>query len=599
MRKIVLITLMTAVAMILNATNEFHGQWYLLATGMPQGDMKMLMMVDCNSHPPIVSITNPIKPSEMVNLYDVKTEGKMLSGKMHVLGISLSISLELTDDHNAVGKLDGRFNLKASKSKFFKMDIDNGGNKLAATEIQKATITLNYAMKGRMPHPERYNNVASTEVLDRSDANFMNEVGLHATVCRVWAGIGFVDEMGFELANQMSDYLMVSYDYYKTDKREQVKHELATLKQRFPKLRYVEVSNELDYNQSKGITADKYYAIYKSMNEIVNEVNKELKSAIPLEIGGPVSSNLNTVWLERFLDDYAADIWKDKRLDFISYHGYFAMSSDMNNRLFYKDNPSLAADQRDYITTQLAKRGLWKETPVFVSELGIYPGPLADDYNSMSDDQLRNAAGMASLLYWYTQSDNIYPMNWVLRHPTEGRKDQLVSHDKDGKNIACTHHLTPYGNMMMMMSKMKNNRITAVCSVPQKNGKGIYAQASMDELGISVMLWNFQSKGTTGYDVTLCLGKIPVELRGKEVKITTYIIDSKTCNHNYDLATSNLHPKENKCTMLKDSEQLKVTLSPNAIMLITIEQRRSAFSSPTSQAHRMRQSRLRRVTGDN
>lgn len=588
-----------AIALILNATNEFHGQWYLLATGMPQGDMKMLMMVDCNSYPPIVSITNPVKPSEMVNLYDVKTEGKMLSGKMHVFGINLSISMELTDNCNAEGKLDGRFNLKASKNKFFKMDIDKGRNKLAATETQKATITLDYAKKGRMPHPERYNNVAGTEVLDRSDANFMNEVGLHATVCRVWAGVGFVDEAGFEVANQMSDYLMVSYDYYKMDKREQAKCELATLKRRFPKLRYVEVSNELDYNQSKGVTADKFYAIYKSMNEIVNEVNKELKSGIPLEIGGPVSSNLNTVWLERFLDDYAADTWKDKRLDFISYHGYFAKSSDINNRLFYKDNPSLAAEQRDYITTQLAKRGLWQETPVFVSELGIYPGPLADDYSSMGDDQLRNAAGMASLLYWYTQSDNIYPMNWVLRHPTEGRKDQLVSHDKDGKNFACTHHLTPYGNMMMMMSKMKNNRVTAVCSVPQKNGKGIYAQASKDELGISVMLWNFQGKGTVGYDVTLCLGKIPVELRGKEMKITTYIIDSKTCNHNYDLATSNLHPKENKRTKLKDNEQLKVTLNPNAIMLITIEQRRSVSSSLTSPAPRTRQSRLRRITGDN
>lgn len=52
MRKIVLITFMTAIALILNATNEFHGQWYLLATGMPQGDMKMLMVVDCNSYPP-------------------------------------------------------------------------------------------------------------------------------------------------------------------------------------------------------------------------------------------------------------------------------------------------------------------------------------------------------------------------------------------------------------------------------------------------------------------------------------------------------------------------------------------------------------------
>ena len=103
-------------------------------------------------------------------------------------------------------------------------------------------------------------------------------------------------------------------------------------------------------------------------------------------------------------------------MDFISYHGYFVWDETGRNRLFFKDNPSRVLGQREAIDKMLHERGLNESLPVFVSEMGIYPGPLADDYNSMDDDRVRQAVGMLSLFYWYGKSKYIYPFNWVIRH---------------------------------------------------------------------------------------------------------------------------------------------------------------------------------------
>lgn len=176
-------------------------------------------------------------------------------------------------------------------------------------------------------------------------------------------------------------------------------------------MRYIEAGNEYDYEQTKGVTVKEYYRkVFRPMMEVVNEVNRELQPDIPIEIGGPVSSCFNPEWIAQLLDDYKADVSADKRLDFISYHGYFVWDETGRNRLFFKDNPSRVLGQREAIDKMLHERGLNESLPVFVSEMGIYPGPLADDYNSMDDDRVRQAVGMLSLFYWYGKSKYIYPL---------------------------------------------------------------------------------------------------------------------------------------------------------------------------------------------
>jgi hypothetical protein len=65
---------------------------------------------------------------------------------------------------------------------------------------------------------------------------------------------------------------------------------------------------------------------------------------------------------------------------------------------------------------------------------------------------------MASFAYWFMESSKNVPFQWLLRHDTNGRKDQLVSHGPDGKPIL-TDTFTPYGNYLLMLSKLKNIRV--------------------------------------------------------------------------------------------------------------------------------------------
>ena len=72
-----------------------------------------------------------------------------------------------------------------------------------------------------------------------------------------------------------------------------------------------------------------------------------------------------------------------------------------NEYILFKDNPSLVKDQRTQLNSELASRGISTDIPVFITEMGIYPGPAFDDFVTMKNDHLRQAAGMASLFYWY------------------------------------------------------------------------------------------------------------------------------------------------------------------------------------------------------
>jgi len=204
--------------------------------------------------------------------------------------------------------------------------------------------------------------------------------------------------------------------------------------------------------------------------------------------------------------------------------------------------------------------------------MGIYPGPAFDDYVTMKNDHLRQAAGMASLFYWYlTTADNTYPFNWVMRHRQEGRKDQLVTRDEYAQPFVQTKKFTPYGNMMIMLSKMKDDRISSVVSTEIEEGKGLYSLATKDESGISIMLWNFQSRNTEGYDATLKVDNLPAGLNGKNVKAKLYKIDAEHSNYHSDLENCNLQIVEEKSVKPTGEYETSLHLEPNTLQLIVFE----------------------------
>jgi hypothetical protein len=162
---------------------------------------------------------------------------------------------------------------------------------------------------------------------------------------------------------------------------------------------------------------------------------------------------MNETWLTAFLDGYAADSNPDKRLDFISYHGYGQFSDSFKEYTPNKPDPSVLSAQRDRLNLWLSERDLPQDIPVFITETGIYPGPSYDEPDPSKNDYLRQAAGMASQHYWWAKQTAMYPFNWVVRHETQGRKDQLITHTEEGP---LRRTLSPYGNMLLMQAKMKS-----------------------------------------------------------------------------------------------------------------------------------------------
>ncbi len=447
-------------------------------------------------------------------------------------------------------------------------------------------------LKGEFLHAEKYNNFSHNKAFAeqrKKDVQFYNKQGLHGKIYRVWMiGNKFYDEKTGTVnleemtdylidANNVSDFIMLNcshfgvvrgWDMSSEEKIVRLAKILKEVKRSFPAVKYVEAMNEPDYAH-EGVTPENYYQYYKIYYEAVNKVNEDLNPEVPLLIGGPSVSQFSLQWLCPFLDDYIKDPSTEKRIDFISYHGYYTKPDSVYQ--LFKDNPELVYEQRSILNKELEARGLSTDIPVFVTEMGIYPGPSFDDFVTMKNDHLRQASGVASLLYWYMNSDNVYPFNWVLRHQTEGRKDQLVTRDEKGQPYIHTEKFTPYGNMMVMMSKMKKNRIEVNTSTEINKGLGLYSFAAKDSSGVSVMLWNYQSKNTEGYKVDVEIDNLPVLLKSKITKARIYSIDRNTSNYHASIDNCDLTVVDEKNIDSKSSYSTILTLDPNTLKLIIIE----------------------------
>lgn len=481
----------------------------------------------------------------------------------------------------------------------------------APASPQAATVTVDFnKSRGDFLHPERYNNFgrwSAWQPQRDADVRFLNEQGLHGSIYKVWVDAERVHDPKTNAYNYqgVDDYLAdasllsnellmvmdtrVSVrDMKRTpaDIKPIIKRIMTDLKRRYPQIRYIEAFNEPDHNLAKSLTPAGLYDYYKVYYEAVNEINRELQPQVPLEIGGPGYMQFNEKWMNAFLDRYAADTSPDKRLDFLSWHAYGEFpegTGDSNGPRayhFYKGNPSEVAGQRKLLNAALSSRRLDTKIPAFITETGIYPGPSFDNQSDARPDYLIGAAGVPALHYWYMEQPDTYPFNWVIRHSSEERKDQLVTRSRDGERIAVkgndnaeglpTDTFTPYGNAMAMMAKLKKERVMAQSSA-LKDGIGIYSIATKDEYGAAVMVWNYQHVGQQGYNVTINMGNLPANLRGKSLCQRMYRIDSQVSNYWTNPRTANL--QQVAATIVKPARRhsVPVDLTPNALQLVTLE----------------------------
>jgi len=469
-----------------------------------------------------------------------------------------------------------------------------------ASAPSPATVVVNFNQsRGAFVHPERYNNLsrARTFAAQRdADVQFFNANGLHGRIYKVWVdaqaihnpATGAYDYSSvadyLDDVSRLSDSLLMVMDTRvlirdRKETPEQIKPVIRTimrdLKQRFPQIKYIEAFNEPDYNLAKSIKPEQLYDYYRVYYEAVNEINRELKPKVPLQVGGPAFMMYNEEWLRAFLDRFKADPASDKRLDFISWHGYgyFEQGGGAPGQLrpyhFFKGNPSEVAGQRAELERELGKRGLDTRVPAFITETGIYPGPSFDHPNDPRPDYLIAAAGVLSLHYWYMEQPRTFPFNWVLRHATEERKDELVTRPGKGQP-PLTNTFTPYGNALAMMAKLKDERVGAR-SDALSEGKGVYAIATKDASGAAVMVWNYQHVGTRSYRTRIDFGQLPPNLRGKALRQRIFRIDDKLSNYWGDPARANLQQISRSVLPPHQRHSITIELTPNALELIVLE----------------------------
>jgi len=471
---------------------------------------------------------------------------------------------------------------------------------MAKMKVRNARVLADFAAEqGPLLRTEQFNtwdNGDPAPHLRADDADFLNEIGLRSKMVRVGFSLDTLcnletDSCDFgSIASWLDDISRTTESLVVHLTPKAVIHErkpaldalpllklaITELKNRFPKIDYIEATNEPDweyhgaqiYRRKKPILEPRdVYPYYIPFYQAVAYVNETLALQRPIQIGGPALTGMNETWLTAFLDGYAADSNPDKRLDFISYHGYGQFSDSFKEYTPNKPDPSVLSTQRDRLNLWLSERDLPQDIPVFITETGIYPGPSYDEPDPSKNDYLRQAAGMASQHYWWAKQTAMYPFNWVVRHETQGRKDQLITHTEEGP---LRRTLSPYGNMLVMQAKMKNNKVDAV-SDSLEDGRGVYALASKDQSGIAVMLWNYQHVKQEGFDTHLELVSIPTDLQQGEVRKRVYRIDSQTSNYWADPAMADLTLVSESREYFDDTFDLSFMLTPNSLYLLLLE----------------------------
>jgi hypothetical protein len=284
---------------------------------------------------------------------------------------------------------------------------------------------------------------------------------------------------------------------------------LADDKSRYPKIQYLEVENE-----AIPTTADvpAYYLKYQLMYRVVNAVNAMALPGPAIQVGGPTLDVFSTARLGAFLDAYRADTDPTKRLDFISYHQYLINISGTGDWTADKDDPAIVKSEKSTVDGLLAARGL-AARPVYVTETGIFPGTRESSLGLSADWHIQ-AAGMASLRYWYAQQAGIVPFDWTVDHPDNDRKDLFAD---TGTGVA-----RPYYDMVRLMAMLPATRYRATSDTLSGRGTGVYGLAAASSSTVAALTWNYQWTGQQGYDSRVVFTNFPSAFRTSNVRVTRY-----------------------------------------------------------------------------
>lgn len=469
----------------------------------------------------------------------------------------------------------------------------------AASETEAEVNIDVSAPLGSFVRMEQYGNYTGSPqsqnaAVRESDMKFMQKNGLNGKMMRMWVSLGsdftYLNSSG-KIAAKTSDIVrakvnstaaahftdisrytdellvcvqhtnMLTGAWSQNDLIVRYTAAIKALVTAFPKARRFEVVNEPDLADGSFYSSvDDYYDFYyKAHYKALKAVNDALGLAgeNSLKLGGPVTAMFiptnrnsdgerNTYYIRDFIRRYKTDSDPDKRLDFISYHQYGSA---------YKGDVAFMGTEQKQLRSWLGESYggavLDENLPIYVSEVGVFPGKNSSSLDFYADAFL-NAAALASMNYHYINNADgnlqLHPFMWVPRHTqsTNWRKNMLVNDKIDNSSGAVTQYFTPTGNMFRMLAMLRGERVAAEV-MPQRSGSagdgsslGLYALATRDDDSVGAMLWNYQfdnnaslaapfNKGNITYNVrTNINGLDSIEkFRGKDVLVRLYRIDAE------------------------------------------------------------------------
>ncbi len=282
-----------------------------------------------------------------------------------------------------------------------------------------------------------------------------------------------------------------------------------------PNLRYIEALNEFHLSAFGDLNTKEYYGFYRAMYQAVNELNAELKPALPLLVGGPATTGAPPDrHLREFVALYAADTAADKRLDFLSYH-------------YYGDSKwSEAAEFEKRMTDLLDAHQIPSDIPMFWDEMGFTGSPwkflpVARDLNRLQ------ATCVTAFQYYSRKNRKLHVLPWVTFHSPSQTALAQSMYAPDG-----TLRMAPFGMAVACWAKQRRFEVPAESTGLHEDGGGLGAMGSVDEGGAAVLLWNHQHMPC---EVSLELAGLP-ERMGGQWRARRYLVDSRHSNCYRDMS---------------------------------------------------------------
>lgn len=447
-----------------------------------------------------------------------------------------------------------------------------------STETTPARVTVDFSQPSEEYIRAEDYQCWTSRYLHTSEQNQLLEDMGPVSIRRVWIRMELFydletketdynyDFMGFRLydylkmAERNTDTLLLcvakEYDFQegqigKEEFQIVLENALAHYLTKFPKIHLVEVLNERDMHFKENPSG--YYEYYQVFYRALQSAQQQLHPRRAVKLGGPVAHRFHDTFIPAFLELYAADTASSKQLDFVSYHQYLYREG--------YDNPAQVANEKETMQTWLRQNGLNENTPIYVTETGVFPTTTGTEF--LEKDYVSQAAAVASLDYYYLkQGLGIHPFHWTTIHVKNSRKNQLV----EGKN-----ELTPYGNMMKMQSMLEPALIAAEAQPRDERGIGVYCLPTLSDSSITMMIWNYQYTNydsATAYSVALSMENIPQQFLNTELNYQRYLIDEHHAN--YATGNAKLAMVENgSVRMVKQQHQLSFDLNTNGITLLT------------------------------